>query len=220
MGREHVSITPAGKPTFKVPFNPTNYSLSKANQNAEAAIPGLNAPILQYVHGNTRTLDMELFFDTYEKGTTVTAPTVDVLNEESTDISAGTDDIYNLLLIDPDTHAPPICQIVWGKLNFQGVLDHVNSKFTLFLPDGTPVRATLTVTFKEYIDVDQLVRVEPTHSADHRKMRVVKSGDRIDNISGEEYGNPDNWRAIAEANHLDDPADLVPGHILIVPALN
>jgi hypothetical protein len=205
MGRELVTITPSGHPSFQVLFNPTNYGISKAIQIAEAAIPGLNAPILQYVHGNTRTLDMELFLDTYEKGTAVTS---------------ATDNIYNLLLIDPATHAPPICEISWGNFNFQGVLDHVNGKFTLFLSDGTPVRATLTVTFKEYIDVDRLVRLQPTQSADHRKMRVVKSGDRIDNIASEEYGEPDSWRAIAEANHLDDPTELVPGHVLIVPALN
>src|SRR6201996_9831898 len=103
MGHQLVTITPAGQSSFKVPFNPNNYSLSKANQIAEAAIPGLNAPILQYVHGNTRTLDMELFFDTYEKGTPVTW---------------ATDDIYDLLLIDPETHAPPICEIAWGIFTF------------------------------------------------------------------------------------------------------
>jgi len=91
MERELISITPAGQSAFNVLFNPTNYSIAKANQIAEAAIPGLEAPILQYVHGNTRTLDMELFFDTYEEGT---------------DVSDATDNIYNLLLIDPSTHAP------------------------------------------------------------------------------------------------------------------
>jgi hypothetical protein len=204
MGHVLVKIEPAGQSAFFVPFNPNNYSLSKANQIAEAAIPGLNAPILQYVHGNTRTLDMELFFDTYEKGTPVTSDT---------------DNIYNLLLIDPSTHAPPICKVSWGAFIFTSVLDHVNGKFTMFLSDGTPVRATLTVTFKEYIDVDKLVRTAPTQSADHRKLRVVKSGDRLDNIAGEEYGDPENWRVIAAANHLDDPADFEPGDVLIIPAL-
>jgi Contractile injection system tube protein len=205
MGRELVTITPKGHKAFQVLFNPTNYSLAKANQIAEAAVPGLNSPILQYVHGNVQTLDMELFFDTYEKASSVTTET---------------DKIYKLLLIDPATHAPPICEVKWGTFILKAVLDHVSAKFSLFLSDGTPVRATLTVTFKEYLDVDQLVRVQPTQSADHRKMRVVRSGDRIDNIAGEEYGDPDSWRPIAEANHLNDPFDLEPGHILIVPALD
>jgi hypothetical protein len=204
MGHQLVTIAPAGQDRFSVPFNPTNYSLAKSNQIAEAAIPGLNAPILQYVHGNTRTLDMELFFDTYEKGSSVVSET---------------DKIYNLLLIDPSTHAPPICRVSWGKFVFTAVVDHVNGKFTLFLSDGTPVRATLNVTFKEYQDIDRLVRTEPTQSADHRKMRVVKSGDRLDFIAHEEYGDAEKWRTIADANHLDDPHDLEPGDVLVLPAI-
>jgi nucleoid-associated protein YgaU len=99
------------------------------------------------------------------------------------------------------------------------VLDHVSGRFTLFLADGTPVRATLSVVFNEFIDVDVLVQENPTESADHRKTRLVKSGDRIDNIAAEEYGDSAKWRAIAEANDLDDPSQLEPGYVLIVPRL-
>jgi len=200
-----VAITPQGKSEIKALFNPNQYSVNKANSIAEAAIPGLEAPILQYVHGNTRTLDMDLFFDTYEKGTSVRTET---------------DKIYELLNIVPDTHAPPICTIAWGGLDFKGVLDHVSGKFTLFLADGTPVRATLSVSFKEYIEVEVLVKERPRESADHRKTRVVKSGDRIDNIAGEEYGDPGMWRPIAEANDLDDASWLDPGFVLLIPPLN
>ena len=61
MERQLISITPAGQSAFNVLFNPTNYSIAKANEIAEAAIPGPEASDLQYVDGNTRTLDMELF---------------------------------------------------------------------------------------------------------------------------------------------------------------
>ncbi len=44
-------------------------------------------------------------------------------------------------------------------------MDHVSGKFSLFLPDGTPARANLTVTFKEFIDVEVLVQQNPTQSA-------------------------------------------------------
>jgi nucleoid-associated protein YgaU len=48
---------------------------------------------------------------------------------------------------------------------------------------------------------------------------VVKFGDRIDNIANEEYGDPAKWRPIAEANDMDDPDQLEPGHVLVIPAL-
>jgi hypothetical protein len=200
-----VSIQPEGQDEIEVLFNPTNYSVDKANTIAEMAIPGLSAPILQYVHGNTRALSMELFCDTYE---------------EQTDVTEVTSQIYGLLEIDPDTHVAPICDISWGSFSFRGVLDHVSGKFTLFLSDGTPVRATLSVVFKEYIDVAVLVRENPTHSADHRQAREVRAGDRLSSIAAEEYGDPKKWRPIADANSLDDPTQLEPGRLLVIPALS
>lgn len=203
MELQHISISPEGQSAFDVLFNPNQYSLDKANQNAEIAIPGLEAPILQYVHGNTRALSMELFCDTYE---------------EQTSVTEYTEKVYALLNINPDTHAPPICRIAWGKFRFRGVLDHVSGKFTLFLADGTPVRATLSVVFKEYIDVSVLVREQPTQSADHRKSRTVKRGDRLDTIAAEEYGDSRKWKQIAEANELEDVLQLEPGMMLAIPA--
>lgn len=203
MELQKITISPRHMPSFKVLFNPTEYSLSKANTIAEAAIPGLGSPILQYVHGNVRTLSMDLFFDTYE---------------EQTDVTTETQKVYRLLDIESSTHAPPICELRWGQFQFTGVLDNVNGQFTLFLANGRPVRATLNVVFKEYLDVDKLVRVEPTQSADHRKRRVVKSGDRLDTIAAEEFGDPAKWRLIAQANDMIDPACLRPGQALIIPA--
>jgi nucleoid-associated protein YgaU len=204
MDFQQVTITPEGKPAFNVCFNPNQYSLEKSNQIVEAGVPGLQAPILQFAHGNARTLTMELFFDTYEK---------------QTDVSEYTDKIYGLLQIDTHTHAPPICQVKWGeKFRFRGVLDHASGKFDLFLANGTPVRATVGVMFKEFIDVTVLVQEQPTQSADHRKRRVVKSGERLDTIAAAEYGDPGKWRLIADANGMDDPASLQPGSYLVLPA--
>ncbi len=47
----------------------------------------------------------------------------------------------------------------------------------------------------------------------------MKSGDRIDNIAAEEYGDPELWRPIADANNLDDPSWLEPGTMLVLPRL-
>jgi hypothetical protein len=199
------SIQIEGDYSIDVLFNPNAYSVEKSNLIAESAVPGLEAPILQYVHGNTRTLSMELFFDTYE---------------EQMDVQAYTDDIYGLLDIDPETHVPPICIITWGSFGFRGVMDHVSGRFTLFFPDGTPARATLNVTFKEFIEVDVLVRQNPTQSADHRKTRLVRSGDRLTTMAWEEYGDASKWRPIADANGIDDPKYLEVGKRLIIPALN
>ena len=60
-------INTVTKVEIPVQFNPEEYTLSRDINYAQAAIPGLSAPILQFVNGNMQTLEMELFLDSYEK---------------------------------------------------------------------------------------------------------------------------------------------------------
>lgn len=193
-----------GRGEIAVLFNPNQYSLDKGNQIAEIGVPGLSAPILQYVRGGGRTLSMELFFDTYES---------------REDVRRHTDEVYALLDILGDKHRPPICTFSWGKFSFTCVLERVGGRFTLFLADGTPVRATLSVSFKEFVDVEKLVRDPPTESADHAKSYVVRRGDTLAAIAAAEYGDAARWRPIAEANDIANPRLLAPGTPLSIPAL-
>lgn len=48
-------------------FNPEEYTINQDNNFASQAVPGLKSTLLQFVHGNMRTLEMELFLDTYEE---------------------------------------------------------------------------------------------------------------------------------------------------------
>lgn len=187
--------------TIKVLFNPNEYRLNKANQFAEVAIPGLAGPPLQFVRGNARTLSMQLFFDTYTY-------------HNGEDVRKHTDKIINLLKIDDKCHAPPICHFNWGNLNFIGVLERADQRFTFFQPDGTPVRAVVDVSFKEYRKESQKLE-----SADFAKHYVVMRGDTLSSIAGRKYGDPGLWRNIAEKNNMDDPMALNPGQVLIIPAI-
>lgn len=186
---------------IKVLFNPTEYRLTKSNQFAEVAVPGLGASPIQFVRGAARTLSMQLFFDTYEAGENV---------------RTHTDKIIELLEVDADLHAPPICQFTWGeKLTFVGVLERADQRFTLFRSDGTPVRATVDVTFKEYFGGKPGDR----QSADFAKRYVVRRGDTLSSIAGQKYGDPALWRPIAEENDIDDPLAIRPGRTLVIPAI-
>lgn len=183
-----------------VMFNPGEYSLETGNTFAEIGIPGLESPPIQFVRGNLKTLKMELFFDTYE---------------HQLDVRTFTSKITNLLEKDPDLQAPPILIFFWGQLNFQCVLDSASQRFTMFLSDGTPVRATLNVTFKEYQPVEIEIRRglfigPPT-------VRNVLSGETLSSIAGTAFGDPGAWREIAELNGIDDPRRLPPDVSLIIP---
>lgn len=188
--------------TFQVLFNPNEYRLSAGNQFSEVAIPGLPAPPIQFVRGNARTLSMQLFFDTYEQGS---------------DVREHTGKVIGLMDFDPELHAPPVCLFTWGDLNFLGVLERAEQRFTLFYSNGKPARATIDVTFKEFADRDR--QAGKNRSANFDKRYVVRRGDTLSGIAGSIYGDPGNWRPIAEANGLDDPLSLVSGQVLTIPAI-
>src|SRR5277367_3604408 len=87
-----------------VQFNPTEVSFSKGVQVTEIPIPGLDSPLLQFVRGQNETLSLDLFFDTTETGMGAGAASV-------TDLS---DQIYQLVKIEPDSHAPVVCEFIWS----------------------------------------------------------------------------------------------------------
>jgi nucleoid-associated protein YgaU len=199
-----------------VQFNPPEYTIAKAAQIAEIAVPGIDAPILQFVRGQTRTLALELFFDTTRAGTT---------SETVSDVRKLTDPVAELGRIQPKTHAPPRITFIWGQgLSFRAIVDNVQQKFTLFSPAGVPVRATLTVSFKEYQTLEEQLTRLNLQSSDHTKRRVVRRGDTLSRIAFEEYGDATVWTRIADhaanRNVLGDLRRLTPGLEIEIPALD
>jgi nucleoid-associated protein YgaU len=104
--------------------------------------------------------------------------------------------------------------------SFKAVVTNISQRFTLFKSDGTPVRATLDVTFQQVEDEGLYPPQNPTSGeGEGRKLRVVREGERIDWIATTEYGDPTLWRLIAEQNDLENPLKLEPGQVLAIPPL-
>jgi hypothetical protein len=190
-------------------YNPTEYSLDKSVTYGEQNLPGATTPITQFGSGAAESLSMELFFDTYEN------------DESSRDVRIEyTNKIDELLKVDPELHAPPICEFVWGKnFRFKCVLEKASKKFTMFLPDGTPVRARVNVSLKEYEEPLWEKAEKPPQSADKTSVWRVTEGDTLWFIAAEEYGDPAQWRPIATKNGIVNPRRLDPGRELVVPPL-
>lgn len=187
-----------------VRFNPEEYNLNHDNNFAQAAIPGRSSPLLQFTHGNMRTLEMELLFDTYE---------------QLRDVREETTKLTRLLDINPETHAPPVLLFVWGSLRFQCVLARANQKFVLFLPSGQPVRARVQVTFNEFSNSSLEAKEIKRETADFTKVHVVGQSDTLSSIAAKVYANATLWRPLAIRNGIDDPRTIAPGQRLVVPRL-
>jgi hypothetical protein len=214
---------------ISVNFNPTEYTLNKGAQIAEVTIPGLDSPILQFVRGQTETFSVDLFFDTTDSG----------MDDNATSVTTLTDPFYQLVKIDGNTHAPPICFFSWGAIfpgqmvssqdggtgsqqrhGFKCVIESVRQRYTLFSPQGVPLRATLTVSLKEYKTLSEQIAQLNMRSSDHSQTHVVQTGETLSQIAYDVYDDPTQWRAIADQNSILDPLQLTPGTVLEIPVLS
>jgi Contractile injection system tube protein/LysM domain len=120
---------------------------------------------------------------------------------------------------------PPLLQLQWGSnttlQDFHGYLSQVDVKYTLFKPDGAPIRATASLSFKELPPEganDPGRKQNPTSGALlSGRAHVVTSGDSLPSLAYREYRDPTLWRVLAERNGIDDPLRLTPGTTLVIP---
>lgn len=211
MALEKARLTNTATREFvNVLFNPEEYTLNRQVNWAQAAIPGLSAPLLQFVNGAMQTLDMELLVDSREERGSVGA---------NSDVRELTSKVVDLMNVDAKTHAPPIVLFSWGSLTFTCVLASATQRFIMFRPDGVPVRARLQVTFNEFRNVELEAKEIKRETADYSKRHTVTQDETISAIAAEAYGDPAMWRPIAIRNGLDDPRALPVGLRLAVPSL-
>ncbi|EEE35837.1 peptidoglycan-binding LysM [Rhodobacteraceae bacterium KLH11] len=215
LAKAHVEILEgrnAGE-QVEVLFNPSEYAVEYGVSFQETAVPGLSNPILQFVNGAAEVLSMDLLFDTYTDG-------------GGADVSEVTANFIKMLTIDGETHAPPRVLFKWGVFSFRAIVEKISQRFTMFLGDGTPVRATLQVTFKQYRTVREQLENPRRNSADKTKHRVLgkvdsyrSTPDSLWLLSSIEYGEPRFWRDIARQNDVEDLRALAPGDVMVVPPL-
>lgn len=200
---------------LEVLFNPTDYSIDRDTTFAEVAIPGLDSPVIQYVRGNGDKMTFELFLDitdTMQDGQVVTGDSVRELF---------VDPLEQLLLKHPELHAPPPVMVLWGNevVMESAVATSLSVKYTLFDTSGRPVRATASLSLREYRTATAQLATTRENSPDVSSLVIVREGDTLPAIAFRAYGDAAQWRPIADANPDVDPLALVPGQGLVVPPI-
>lgn len=131
--------------TATAQFNPKEFSIDKSVPWNKHKNPKGDIPMLEFTNAENRNMTFELFFDTAEKGTPV---------------SAQIEPLHQMTLIRKGVSAesekhPPRVMVVWPGVQppFKGVIESLNVKYTMFSDKGVPVRATATLKIKEVDEV-------------------------------------------------------------------
>lgn len=206
-----------------VKYAPAELTLVKGAQFAEIAIPGLELPLLQFVRGDAMTMSMDLFFDSTEGGT----------GKSALPVTAEVEEFQKLVSIKGNLHHPPLVRITWGDdfpgtsfgeseqagHSFTAVVLSVTRRFTLFNPDGKPLRAIVSLSLKQFATVADQVKAINYQSADHTRLHVVQQGENLPLIAYDAYGDARQWRVIAQHNRIADARLVAPGTALELPPL-
>jgi nucleoid-associated protein YgaU len=195
-------------------FNPSDYTVSKANQWSDGRQLSEEFPQREFIGGEPRELTLTLLFD--------------AADTDHDDVADVTDQLFTMLDVQPEvesgkkTARPPTVTFTWGQVSsFTAVATQLRVRYTLFDVDGTPLRAVADITLTQ---VEKVVgagggaRQNPTTSGIAGvRLHVVRDGDSLQSISYAMYGDATRWRTIAESNGIDDPLALPRGQTLTIP---
>jgi phage tail protein X len=120
---------------------------------------------------------------------------------------------------DGSTHSPYYLRLSWGLLLFKCRLQKLNLNYTLFTPDGIPLRARAEADFIGYTDEYELRAKLKKSSPDLTHVVTVEAGDTLPLLCNRIYGRSDYYSQVAEANGLTGFRDLQPGTQLVFPPL-
>ncbi|MEO1061307.1 MAG: LysM peptidoglycan-binding domain-containing protein [Actinomycetota bacterium] len=195
---------------IKLQFNPKEYAVqAQASWESKASAQGVRPP--QYKGSGPAKMTLEVFLDEPTRpGSGSDMPLLDQVDHLLACVqpAPGTLD---------DRPFPPVLEFVWGDRRFLAVASSVSAKFTMFSAEGVPIRAVCSVGLSVFSGTwpkQNPTSFTPRIDRSHR----VTLGDSLASIAHRHYGDPTMWRAIAEANEIDDPARLELGAYLLVPS--
>lgn len=200
---------------FEVPINPASFRRKyKTRFNGVAAdnAIGRSKPVPKYDRSDPQEVSFDLTLD----GTGVVPGTEGV---------AVSDQIETLCRIaysyDGDEHEPNPVEIEWGEglKGFQGRLQTLEIDYVLFTAEGTPLRATLAMTFIEALTEELEAKEANNKSPDLTHVLMVREGDTLPLMCQRIYNDASKYLAIARANDLDSFRAIEPGTLLRFPPM-
>jgi hypothetical protein len=208
-------------------FNPKEYTLQKTNQWRIEPVTGTSLPTAQFGGGQGQRLQLDLL--------------IDKSDEENGDVRPLTDKLFAAMeatksdATGTNTARPPMMEFRWGMTStFNAVCDSLSIQFTMFRPDGVPIRAQARISLIQVQSATggkagaangarqpgQAPGQNPTtRGIPGVHSHVVRDGDSLPSIAYAAYGDATLWRRVAQANGIDDPMRLRRGAVLSIPTL-
>jgi LysM repeat protein len=120
---------------------------------------------------------------------------------------------------DGEIHRPMYLKLSWGPLVSKCVLKSADITYSLFNPDGTPLRARVRAVFSENVEDTLRVAEERRSSPDLSHVHFVTAGEHLSQLADRYYGDASRYLQVAQYNKLANFRRLEPGQALVFPPI-
>jgi Contractile injection system tube protein len=213
--------------TYVVQVNPTSYTRNHRLRYADRRVPGRAGQEAVYTSNEPTTLDFEFLFDATgvvpppsELGDVPLVGAIASLLSQSEKYDVMQEiDKFTLAVseLDGDIHRPRKVRLIWGTLSFDCALVSLSYRFTLFKPDGSPLRAIANCSFRETVSPTEEELQANRRSPDLTHLRQVQEGDTLPLLAYRVYGNAALYLEVARVNRLVNFRRLRAGSQLRLP---
>jgi hypothetical protein len=119
-----------------------------------------------------------------------------------------------------EIHRPNFVIIQWGKnFIFKGVLTSFETSYTLFKPDGSPLRAKVSLSFSQYISPSTVKKLDKQESADVTHIVDVVEGNTLPQLCNDVWNDSSRYVDVARFNDLNKFRNLKGIDKLIFPPI-
>lgn len=197
---------------IEVCFNPKEYSLEKSvDWDSEKAWS--DAPQPEFKAPKPMTLSVTLQFDTYEERISVRDKWVRQIERLTMMKKEYTGSAPPKTAQEKQKYRPAVILFVWGRFTFKGVIESLSQKYTMFLSDGTPVRAECALKIRNVIEreIDKGKDTQFSKTKQGTKQIPVHDNDRLDQLAHDHMGDASLWPELAAFNGIVDPGNIADG---------
>jgi nucleoid-associated protein YgaU len=205
---ENVQMGPPAGPPFVVQFNPESFTVSNEIElGPDEPSHGDDGEEAKFKSVKPRTFTFEFLLDaTGAAG-------------EKREVIAQIELFKRTVGFSGKIHRPLYLVINWGTFIATCVLESFSVTYRLFRPNGTPLRATLSASFREHKPRQLKELLKNLSSPDIVHAHLVKEGEHLSLITHRVYKDPRYYYHVAEANRMNTVRVVQTGTTVYLPPL-
>ncbi|MGB8195361.1 MAG: hypothetical protein WCF67_25740 [Chitinophagaceae bacterium] len=198
-----------GKP-YSVMINPDSIKWQRKINYNEQQSPDSSSASQKYKSTPSDQLNFDIVIDC-----------TGIVDPDRTDLSAEIKALEKIVFTyNGDIHRPNFVKIQWGeKLMFKGVLTSFDTSYTLFKPDGNPLRAKVSLGFGQYISPKTAQKQNKQSSPDITHIVTVAEGMTLPQLCQKIWNDDSYYVQVARYNDLNKFRNLKGVKTLIFPPI-